>query len=174
MALRDGIRDSIHSSILSIFDAQDASHSNYRTSYYLDPIGARVVWLTRMGSWIPSQVHDGIWVKVLDAPIRAIPQSIVDNLLKVESALVEDCLRFQENGYWEDKPDYSSYRLEPTCFWDPSVWFDISDIEDIREKWEDSLSAEEIVGELFLGDIHNGSVDYHETVEWVNRLIQNW
>jgi len=174
MTLRDGIRDSIHNSILSILDAQDASHPNYPTSYYLDPVDFRVVWFTRMGSWVPTQIHDGIWVKVLDAPIRAIPQSIVDNLLKVEDVLVEDCLRFQEDGYWQEKPDYFPYALQPACFWDPSVWFDLFDIVEIREKWEGGMSPEEIVGEVCLGDILNGKVDYHETLEWVNGLIQQW
>ena len=57
---------------------------------------------------------------------------------------------------------------------DPADWFDLFDIEEIREKWEEGLSAEEIVGEICLGDILNGMVDYHETLEWVNGLIQQW
>jgi len=56
----------------------------------------------------------------------------------------------------------------------PEEWFDIFDIEEIREKWEDGLSAEEIVGELFLGDILNGFVDYHETLEWIEGMIKQW
>jgi len=107
--LRDYVRDSIHSSILAIFDAQDASHREYQTSYYLDPVNSRVVWLTRIGDWIPAQVSDGIWVKLFDAPVRAIPQSIVDALLSVEDVLTDDCLDFQESGYWVEKPDYSIY-----------------------------------------------------------------
>ena len=172
--LRDYVRESIHSSILAIFDAQDASHREYQTSYYLDPVNSRVVWLTRVGGWIPAQVSDGIWVKLFDAPVRAIPQSIVDALLSVEDVLTDDCLDFQESGYWVEKPDYSIYGLEPVCFWDPVDWFDPFDFEEIREKWEEGMSAEEIVGDLYLGDILNGMVDYHEALEWINGLIQQW
>jgi hypothetical protein len=53
----------------------------------------------------------------------------------------------------------------------PEDWFDVFDFMEVREKWEEGMSAEEIVGELYLGD---GTVDYQEILEWIERLIQQW
>jgi hypothetical protein len=57
---------------------------------------------------------------------------------------------------------------------DPADWFDLFDIEEIREKWEEGLSVEEIVGEICLGDVLNGYVDYEQTLDWINGLIRLW
>ena len=162
------VAESIHRSILDIFTAGDASHPEFPTVYYLDPVDAKIRWLAEIGSWVPAQVDEGIWVRIFDVPPGAIPQSIVDNLLEIESVLVQDCLRFHEEGCWREEPNYPFYR------WDPADWFDLFDIEEIREKWEEGLSAEEIVGEICLGDVLNGYVDYEQTLDWINGLIRLW
>ena len=104
------IRESIHESILSILGAQDASHPQFPTAYYLDPIECKIRWYTQATQASTSACDEK--VHVLTAHPRAIPQSIVDNLLKLEMSFAADCEQFQKDGKWKNKPVYSTYRIE--------------------------------------------------------------
>jgi len=167
----DNIRESIHHSILSILEAEDASNPYYPTIYYLDPKSAVIRWY--------PQAEIGIgegWVRILNAHPRAIPQSIVNTLLMIEDILVDSCASFQLLGRWEDKPDYSLLRLElrVTVFWPPEKWFNEFDRVDIRRMWRKGMSPEDIISSLFLGDPFNGGVDRREALDWIKQMIQEW
>jgi hypothetical protein len=172
--------DTLHNSILN---AGDAVHPSYPTDFYLDPESEQIQWYTRTGAGIPAPAYHGIWVKVFQAPAGAIPESVVENLLKVEDRLIYDCENnFQgtewdgrnHTGVWKDKPDYSmEFQFEIAVFWDPWDWFGPV-LQDLKDKWESGMDAAQIIDSEDLGDISSGIVDRDQAIEWLEDKIQEW
>lgn len=160
------IRELIHESILSILGAQDASHPQLSTVYYLDPIECKIRWYTQ-ATQASTSACDENWVHVLTAHPRAIPQSIVDNLLKLEMSFAADCEQFQKDGKWKNKPVYSTYRINVTVYYPPEKWFDAFDLHNIRWQAKKGMGAEEILAGFDLG----GNVDYQEALDWIKKVI---
>jgi|YNPBryulayer2012_1023412.scaffolds.fasta_scaffold05538_4 hypothetical protein len=89
------IRELIHSSIISIFDYEDTTHPQYPTAYYLDLLNVKIRWITKIDSWVPPEVYEGVWVPIFEASPEADVQSIVDDLVAIEDVLIDHCLQFQ-------------------------------------------------------------------------------
>jgi hypothetical protein len=168
------IRKSIYESITSVLTEPSAVHSKYPTDYYLDPIDCRVCWYTRIGIGVPRAVYNGVWVRIFQAPPKAIRESIVDNLLSIENLLVYDC---KENfvgisedglGIWRQKPDYGSFEI--TTYLSPEEWFFKSDIEEIKERLANGEDAESICRSLYLGDLFSGIVRYEDALSFIRSL----
>jgi hypothetical protein len=174
------IRQRIHKSIL---EAGKHTHPHLGVTYYLNPIdGCIEPWLETGG--IPKNAYHGIWVKIMTAPADAIPESVVNALLRLEDQLVYDC---EENfrgtewdgnnyiGIWGDKPNYPfEYELEVGVFWDPEDWFDVYDLQRIQRKWkEEGMTAAQIIDSEDLGD-HNGKVRRDDAIQWLQNLIEQW
>jgi len=170
----DSVLKSIHDSILSILDCEDATHSQYPTAYYLDPAAAKIRWYTK-AELIDEDINED-WVQILIAHPRAIPRSIVDVLLRIKDILVEHCLEFQMLGKWKNKPDYSLLRLElnVVIFYRPEDWFDAFDLYDIRHRWKQGMSAEEIVSALFQEENIKRNLDRREVLTWIRQMFQKW
>jgi hypothetical protein len=136
-----------------------------------------------IGAGIPKAAYHDIWVKVLEAPADAIPESVVENLLRIEDRLIYDCeYNFQGTkwdghnyvGVWRNKPEYSrEFDFEVAAFWEPEDWFE-SVLGSLKQKWELGMDAVQIIDSEDLGDIHSGMVRRDQAIEWLEEVIQEW
>jgi hypothetical protein len=152
-------------------------------TYYLDPIEKVIQPWIEIGSGIPRAAYNNIWVKILTAPANAIPESVVNTLLRLEDQLVYDCeVNFRGTewdgdyiGIWRSKPNYPfEYELEVACFWQPEDWFELDDLEDLKNKWKRGMTPTQIIESKDLGDYDRGMVDKDEALEWLEQMIEEW
>jgi len=168
------VRKSIYESITSVLTEPGAVSGKYPTDYYLNPVDCKVCWYTRIGVGIPRKAYNGVWVRIFQAPPRAIRESIVSNLLSIENLLYYDCkenfLGISEEGLglWRQKPDYGQFRI--TTYLSPEEWFLKSDIEEIKRRLSDGEDAEDICRSLYLGDIFSGIVQYGDALSFIRSL----
>jgi hypothetical protein len=163
-------------SIMAILTAPDAVSLEYPTDYYLDPVEHKIRWYTRkkFRTGVPREACNGIWVDIFQAPPKAIRESIVGNLLRIEDLLVRDCKNnffgISENGLgiWKRKPNYG--KIEIATYLSPEERFFGPYLEEIKRRLSNGENAEDICRSLYLGDIFNGIVRYEDALNWIRKL----